>query len=78
MPALLEGCTTGWPAQRAWTAESLLMERQGNSLWVSESRRRHSADDEQQVGVALVKGTVSRSGYLAYGVSYVPLCVDGF
>jgi hypothetical protein len=60
VPALLEGCTAGWPAQRAWTAESLLMEREGNSLWVSESRRRLSGNDEQQVGVALVKGTASR------------------
>jgi hypothetical protein len=60
VPALLEGCTTAWAAQRAWTAESLLMEREGNSLWVSESRR-HSGNNEQQVGVALhVKGTASR------------------
>ncbi len=63
VPALLEGCTTAWAAQRAWTAESLLMEREGNSLWVSESRR-HSGNDEQQVGVALVKGTGSRDAYL--------------
>jgi hypothetical protein len=62
VPALLEGCTAGWPAQRAWTAESLLMEREGNSLWVSESRR-HNKNDEQ-VGVALVKGTASRDAYL--------------
>ncbi len=74
MPALLEGCTAGWPAQRAWTAESLLMEREGNSLWVSESRR-HRGNDAQQVGVAPVKGTASRDEYLflmAYDVSYVP------
>ncbi len=78
VPALLEGCTAGWPAQRAWTAESLLMEREGNSLWVSESRRRHSGNDEQQVGAALVKGTASRDEYLflkAYGISYVVLSV---
>jgi hypothetical protein len=64
VPALLEGCTAGWPAQRAWTAQSLLMEREGNSLWVSESRRCHSGNDEEQVGVALVKGIGSRDAYL--------------